>query len=79
MALNPIIYMQVEISNLYMQKYNLSVKDFIALDKEYKILDFIAEGYEPFHLMGNQGILNEVHEYVEVQRNYEQRNAKTIR
>ena len=68
MTLNPIVYMQVEIANLYMQKHNLSARDFVALDEKYKILDFIAEGYEPFHLMGNQGILNEVREYVEAQK-----------
>jgi len=67
MALNPVVYMQVEIANLYMHKYNLSARDFVELDEKFKILDFIAEGYEPFHLMGNQGILNEVREYIEAQ------------
>jgi hypothetical protein len=30
------------------------------MEKKYKILDFIEEGYEPFHLMGTEGILKEV-------------------
>jgi hypothetical protein len=58
--MNPKIFMQAEIANAYMKKYKLTAKEFLALDKERNILHFIEKGYEPFHLMGNKGILKEV-------------------
>jgi hypothetical protein len=57
--------MQAEIANLYMKKHNLTVQEFLELDKKFDLLDFIALSYEPFHLMGNQGILNEIQEWIE--------------
>ena len=65
MAIDPVIYMQVEIANLYMIRYSLTIDEFLALDEEYGVLEFIAEGYEPFHLMGDEGILLEIHDYIE--------------
>jgi hypothetical protein len=67
MPMNPVIYMQVEMANLYIKQHNISIKEFLLMDEQYGIIDFIGEGYEPFHLMGNQGILNEIQEYIEVQ------------
>jgi hypothetical protein len=66
MALDPVIYMQVEMTNLYISKYNLSLDEFLELDEKYDLLEFIGEGYEPFHLMGNEGILNEIHDYLQM-------------
>lgn len=68
MALNPIIYMQVEIANLYMERYKLSPNEFLEIDNKYNILEFIKESYEPFHLTGNEGILNEIQEYIKAQK-----------
>jgi hypothetical protein len=62
--MNQILYMQAGIANLYMKKRNLSPKDFLKIDKEIDILGFIHEGYDVFHLMGDQGILDEIEEYV---------------
>jgi hypothetical protein len=59
--------MQAGIANMYMKKYGLSPKEFLKLDKKFDILGFIREGYEPFHLMGDKGILREVEEYVRCQ------------
>jgi len=62
--MNQILYMQAGIANLYMKKRDLSPKEFLKLDEKIDILGFIREGYDVFHLMGDQGILNEVEEYV---------------
>jgi len=62
--MNQILYMQAGIANLYMKKRNLSPKEFLKLDKKIDILGFIREGYDVFHLMGDQGILDEIEEYV---------------
>jgi hypothetical protein len=42
----------------------MSVGEFIKLDRKMDILPFIANAYEPFHLTGDPGIIEEVDEYV---------------
>jgi hypothetical protein len=64
MSLDPVLYMQAEIANLYRREERLSVQDFLSLDEKYGLLHFIAAGYEPFHLMGEQGIISELREFV---------------
>ncbi|MCL2322197.1 MAG: DUF3791 domain-containing protein [Oscillospiraceae bacterium] len=68
MALDQILYMQVEMANLYMERHNLSPDEFLERDEKYNILEFIKEGYEPFHLTGNEGILMEIQDYIETQK-----------
>ena len=62
--MDQILFMQAGIANMYMKKHRLSPKEFLKLDKKLDILGFIREGYEPFHLMGDIGILNEVEDYI---------------
>jgi hypothetical protein len=64
MSLDPVLYMQAEIANLYRKEEQLTVQEFLSLDEKYHLLHFIAAGYEPFHLMGEQGILNEIREFI---------------
>ena len=68
MAVNQILFLQIEIANEYMKKYNMSLDEFNELDEKYAILEFIEDGYEPLHLTGNEGILEEIHEYINEQR-----------
>ena len=68
MAVNQILFLQIEIANEYMKRYNMSPDEFNELDDKYAILEFIEDGYEPFHLTGNEGILEEIHEYINEQR-----------
>ena len=62
--MDQVLYMQTGIVNMYMKKHKLSPKEFLKLDKKIDILGFIQEGYEPFHLIGDKGILKEIEEYV---------------
>jgi hypothetical protein len=59
-----VLYLQASIAKLYMKKHGLNVKEFLELDKKFDILGFLKIGYEPFHLTGDMGVLNEVEEYV---------------
>jgi hypothetical protein len=43
---------------------NLSVAEFLKLDRETDLLSFVADAYEPFHLTGDPGILEEVVAYI---------------
>ena len=63
MTLDPVIFLQVEIANLYMKKRSLTLKEFVELDAKHDLLTYIGEGYEPFHLTGNDGILDEIDNY----------------
>ena len=62
--LNPETYLQIQISNLYIRKHRITPLDFLRLDSKCDILGFLLDGYEPFHLTGEQGVLREVEEYI---------------
>ncbi|MDR0648586.1 MAG: hypothetical protein LBF92_04570 [Synergistaceae bacterium] len=34
------------------------------------MLRFIEDGYEPFHLTGTEGVIDEVEDYVRIQREH---------
>ena len=64
--MDQVLFLQAGISNMYMRKHKLSPKEFLKLDKKIDILGFLQEGYEPFHLMGDKGILCELEEYIKL-------------
>jgi hypothetical protein len=68
MKLNQVAHLQTEIAHAYMRQHNLQPHDFVALDQKYGILQFIEIGYEPFHLTGTQGVLDEVEDYIRIQQ-----------
>ncbi|MDR1069653.1 MAG: DUF3791 domain-containing protein [Gracilibacteraceae bacterium] len=59
-----VLYMQIRVANLYRKAHNMSVADFVKLDRKTDLLPFIAGAYEPFHLMGDPGILEEIDDYL---------------
>ena len=58
------IYLQVHISNLYIRKHGITPKQFVKLDDECDVLGFLLDGFEPFHLTGDQGVLREIEDYI---------------
>ncbi len=62
------LYLQAEVANEYMRQHNLTPLEFVALDKKYDILHFLEVGYEPFHLTGTQGVIEEVEDYIRLRR-----------
>jgi len=62
--INPIAYLQIHIARLFMVRHDLSIETFLAMNAEKDILGFLKLGYEPFHLTGDDGILDELDEYV---------------
>jgi hypothetical protein len=69
--LNQVAHLQTEIAHAYMRLHHLKPGDFVDLDHKYGILRFIEIGYEPFHLTGTQGVVDEVQDYVKIQREHE--------
>jgi hypothetical protein len=68
MNINQVAYLQAEIAQAYMRHHNLNPTNFAELDRKYGILRFIEIGYEPFHLTGTQGVIDEVDDYVRIQQ-----------
>ena len=62
--INPIVFMQIHICRLFMERHNLTPESFLALDKQKDIIGYLRLGYEPFHLTGDEGILEELDAYV---------------
>ena len=62
--IDPVIFLQIHISRLFMERHELNATDFLALDERKDILGFLRLGYEPFHLTGDEGILDELDAYV---------------
>ena len=62
--INPVVFLQIHISRLFMERHGLTPKDFLVLDAQKDILGFLRLGYEPFHLTGDEGILEELDAYV---------------
>ena len=62
--INPIVFLQAHFCMLFMERHNLSPEDFLKLDEKKDILGFLRLGYEPFHLTGDEGVLEEMDSYV---------------
>lgn len=68
MKLNQVAHLLTEIAHAYMRERNISHVEFIELDRKFNILSFIEGGYEPFHLTGTEGIIDELDDYIQLQR-----------
>ncbi|MDR0444817.1 MAG: DUF3791 domain-containing protein [Puniceicoccales bacterium] len=66
---NEVAYLQAGIAMKYMRRHNLSPAQFVERDKQYHLLHMLEVGYEPFHLSGDEGILDELDEIVAEQQN----------
>jgi hypothetical protein len=67
---DPILFMQAQIARLFRERHNMSIDNFNELDSKIHILRFIEIGYEPFHLTGEEGILDEMDEYCKIKSSY---------
>jgi len=62
--IDPIVFLQAHFSILFMARHKLSPEEFLALNEDKDILGFLRLGYEPFHLTGDEGVLEELDAYV---------------
>jgi len=65
---NNVAFLQSGIALQFMRRHNLTPLQFVEMDKKYKLLHFLEIGYDVFHLMGDEGILDELDEIVAEQR-----------
>ncbi len=62
-----IINMQVFTTMYLMEKWGIDSQKFLKLDEKYGILEYIRLCYEPFHLTGDEGIAEEIEEWIKRQ------------
>ena len=61
---NDVAFYQIGIARKYMRRHDLNPMQFIERDKKYHILRLLEIGYEPFHLTGDDGVLDELDEII---------------
>jgi hypothetical protein len=61
--IDPVAVIQTQIARLYHKRHDMGIREFLELDCKVNILGYIERGYEPFHLTGGEGILDEIDEY----------------
>ena len=64
MAVDPIVV----VANLFKERYHLTSDEFIELNDKYAVLDFIFDCCESFCKTGDEGVLDDIHEYIEKQK-----------
>ncbi len=62
--LNNKIYLMYVISNSYCKAHNISMDEFLELDKKYDIIGFISECPEHFDWMTRDEMIEEIERYV---------------
>jgi hypothetical protein len=68
-----VLYLQVRIAHKYMKRHNISIEQFFQRDRDYDILGLLEVGYEPCHLTGDEGVLDEIDEIIAEQQTAETR------
>ena len=63
-VLDRVTYLQAHFSRLFMARHSLTPKEFLELNKKKDIIGFLRISYEPFHLTGDEGVLEELDDYV---------------
>jgi len=62
--IDPVVYLQAHFCVLFMERHKMLPQEFIELLNEKDIIKFLRLGYETFHLTGDEGVLEELDEYV---------------
>ena len=62
--IDPVIFLQAHFSRMFMERHKLTPQEFLKLNEKKDILEFLQISYEPFHLTGDEGVLEELDNYV---------------
>ena len=62
--IDPVVFLQAHFCILFMERHSMSPNEFIELQSKKDIISFLRLGYEPFHLTGDEGVLEELDAYV---------------
>ena len=62
--LNNTIFLMYLVTENYRRKHHMSVEEFIKLDNEYDILNYVAECPDVFDCLTDSEMVEEIEEYV---------------
>ena len=62
--LNNTIFLMYLVTENYCKKHKISIEDFLKLDKEYDILNYVAECPDIFDNLTNEEMVEEIENYV---------------
>lgn len=62
-----VLDMQITLIPILAKSWNVSLEQLRGILEKYDILNYIDICYEAFNSMGNQGIIDELEEYIEIQ------------
>lgn len=62
-----VLNMQITLIPILAKSWNMNFRQLSTLFKEYDVLSYIVVCYEMFNSTGNQGIINELEEYIKIQ------------
>lgn len=62
--LNNTIFLMYLVTENYRKKHDLSIEEFIELDKKYDIINYVAECPDIFDPMSNEEMVKEIDDYV---------------
>ena len=58
------IFLMYLVTENYRKKHNISIEEFLKLDEEYEILNYVAECPDIFDSLTNSEVVEEVEQYV---------------
>lgn len=58
------IFLMYLVTENYRKKHNISIEEFLKLDEEYEILNYVAECPDIFDSLTNSEMVEEVEQYV---------------
>jgi len=61
---DPVVFLQAHFCILFMERHKMLPHEFLELLKKKDIIKFLRLGYETFHLTGDEGVLEELDEFV---------------
>ena len=62
-----VLNMQLVLVPILSRSWNMSFAELAEIFKKYDVLDYIDVCYENYNSTGNQGIIDDIREYIELQ------------
>ena len=60
-----ILYMQVRLFRMFAELFNKTLRQTAELFERYNVLAFIKDGFEIFHVEGDEAVFQETKEFLE--------------
>ena len=59
-----ILYMQARLSRMASEKWGMSMADVMSIFTKYKVLEYIEDSFEIFHVQGDEANFEDIENYI---------------